>query len=95
MECATQRFSNGSGGHSALVQIRLLVEGTTFDVSQIGGGRLTFSNPVTLPGTHGVVVLSIDGHEERWSVTIKPMPQPTKEVEAEFRLLEGVIAGAA
>lgn len=56
----------------------------SFDVSQIGGGRLTFPKPVTLPGAIGNVVLSIDGRERRWAVTMKPTPEPMSEVEAKF-----------
>lgn len=66
------------------MRIKLLIGDASFDVSQIGGGRLTFSKPVTLPGACGDVVLSIDGQERRWAVTINPTVEPASEVEAAF-----------
>jgi len=93
----TNRFSNGSNGHSADVRIRLFVGGASFDVAQIGGGRLVFSNPVTLPGgpgeAQGEVVLAIDGHERRWAVDMKLQPEPSWSVEATFREQEDVASG--
>lgn len=76
--------SDGAGRHSAEVQIKLLMGDASFDVSEIGAGRLTFSQPVTLSGAHGVVVLSIDRQERRWEVMMKPTPEPTSEAEATF-----------
>jgi len=80
---------NGPTGHSADVRISLFVSGTSFDVAQIGGGRLIFQNPVMLPidpeGAQGVVALSIDGEERRWAVDLKPQRGTSYSVEVAFR----------
>jgi hypothetical protein len=64
------------------------VGSTSFAVAQIGGGRLIFPEPVMLPrgteGARGEVVLSIDGHERRWTVDLKPQSEPGRVVEAAF-----------
>jgi len=79
------------------VRIRLRVGGASFDVAQIGGGRLIFPNPVMLPGgpdgARGEVVLSIDGNERRWAVDLKPQREPSRLVEATFREPEAVAKG--
>jgi hypothetical protein len=80
----TERFSNGSGGYSAKVGIRLLVGEASFDVAQVGGGRLIFAEPITLPRARGEVVLAIDGHVQRWAVSMRPVAEATRVVEAEF-----------
>jgi len=84
----TAGCSSGSGGHSADVRIRLRVGDASFNVAQIGGGRLIFANPVMLPcgpgGARGEVLLSIDGDERRWAVDLKPQSEPGRVVEATF-----------
>lgn len=93
MESA-EKFAHGCGGHSANVNIRLVMGEKIFEISQVGGGRITFSAPVMVPDTRGVLVIVIDGNLEFWSVAMKPTRQPTLEVEATFRLMSAV-AGAA
>lgn len=79
------------------MRIRLRVGGASFDVAQIGGGRLIFANPVMLPGgpdgARGEVVLSIDGNEWRWVVDVKPRGEPGRVMEATFREPENVAIG--
>lgn len=83
------RFPSGATGHSAIVRIRLVVDGRSFDVGQVGGGRLIFPEPIRLPGgpegARGEVLLSIDGAERRWAVDLKPESEPSRSVEAVFR----------
>lgn len=93
MDGPTELVSNRSGGHSADVRIKLLVGAAAFDVAQVGGGRLVFSKPLTVPGAQGELVLSIDGHERRWAVAMKPAAQPAMEVEAEFGPVEEMAGG--
>lgn len=66
----------------------------------MGGGWLTFSQPVCLPGGEGAgaqgeVILSIDGHDQRWAVAMKPMPHAAMAVEAEFRRPADAVAARA
>lgn len=68
--------------YSAQVRIRLHVNGQTYRVAQIGGGRLIFDSPVSFPATTGTVVMTIDGQEERWQVAIPPQPAASRIVNA-------------
>lgn len=74
-----------------------MVGGASFDVAQVGGGRLIFRDLVTLPrgphGGRGEVVLSIDGAERRWAVDLKPESEPSRSVEATFGEPEDVGIG--
>jgi len=75
--------STATYDYSAQVRIRLHVNGQTYRVAQIGGGRLIFDSPVTFPDTTGTVVMTVDGHEERWHVAIHGQSQPTRVVAAD------------
>jgi hypothetical protein len=66
------------------VRIRLHVNGQTYPVAQIGGGRLIFDRPVTFPASTGTVVMTIDGHEERWHADIHAASAPTRVITADL-----------
>ncbi len=74
-----------TSGYSAEVRIVLHMAGESFKPAQIGGGMLIFSKPTTLPADSGVVVLSIDGEEIRWEVTLEPGQSPAKIFSAVFK----------
>jgi hypothetical protein len=71
-------------GYSALVRIELLVDGLRLPVAQIGGGRLIFDRPVSLPGTTGRIVARIDENEQCWQATWSASDEPRRVVEAEL-----------
>jgi hypothetical protein len=66
------------------VRIRLQVNGQTYPVAQIGGGRLVFDRPVTFPEATGSIVMTIDGREERWHADIHPASTPTRIITADL-----------
>jgi hypothetical protein len=74
-----------SEAHSADVQIDLFIEGQRFSVGQIGRDLLIFDDPLVLPSSRGELVLTIDGRQRRWLVSLRNGTGPTRFVEAEFQ----------
>jgi hypothetical protein len=72
-------------GHSADVQIDLFIEGQRFSVGQMGRNLLIFDEPLVLPCSKGELVLTIDGRQRRWLVSLRNGTGPTRFVETEFR----------
>ena len=68
--------------YSAKVRIRLDINGQTHPVAQIGGGRLIFDAPVRFEESSGIIVMNVDGHEERWHVVIPEQPTPSRVIAA-------------
>lgn len=58
------------GGHSACVKMRLLVNGLSLPVLQMGPDFLLVDQPVNHPPTAASVVLQVDQSERRWNVTL-------------------------
>jgi hypothetical protein len=56
------------GGHSAQVNMRLLVNGLSLPVAQLGPDFILLDSPVNLPPTAASMVLQVDQNEERWNV---------------------------
>ncbi len=63
--------------HSADVRIELTVNGQVFSVASLGPNFAVLRNPVAHPPGEAELMLSIDGHEERWRV----------------ELIDGILAG--
>jgi len=61
---------SSKGGHSALVKIRLLVNGGALEVAQMGSDCLFVDSPVDLPPGEATVVLRVDESERRWRVRL-------------------------
>ena len=76
--------SQPSLGYSARVRLELRAGGKSFPLAQIGGRRLIFDDPITLPGTDGEVVAHIDEHQQRWAVTWTTSNAPRRTIPAEF-----------
>ena len=55
-------------GHSAEVQMRLTVNGSTFPISHMGPDFVRLRESVEQPPCNGNISLVIDGHESVWSV---------------------------
>jgi hypothetical protein len=69
--------SSGRGGHSARVDMRLLVNGYTLSVRQMGSDFVLLDEPVSHPPASATILLRVDDTEETWPV----------------RLPEGITAG--
>ena len=60
--------SSSQGGHSAQVKMRLLVNGSSIAVAQMGPDFLLVDTPVTHPPGNASLVLQVDQSERRWDV---------------------------
>jgi hypothetical protein len=58
------------GGHSARVNMQLLVNGGWVRVVQMGPDFLLVEEPFDHPPVDASVVLQVDGSERRWSVLL-------------------------
>ena len=58
------------GGHSAQVNMQLLVNGGSFRVVQMGPDFLLVEEPFDHPPADASVVLQVDGTERRWNVLL-------------------------
>lgn len=58
-------------GYSAAVEIYLLVDGTRYDVAQIGAGSLILRGPAQIAAqTMATLVMVVDGEEERQQIVL-------------------------
>ncbi len=73
---------NSARGHSADVSIDLLLDGRTIPVGQAGGNVLIFDQPILLPPATGELIITIDGQEQRWPVSLHPDGAPSRVVAA-------------
>ena len=60
--------SSSQGGHSAQVKMRLLVNGSSISVAQMGPDFLLVDAPTNHPPGNASVVLQVDQSERRWNV---------------------------
>jgi hypothetical protein len=58
------------GGHSAQVNMQLLVNGGSVRVVQMGPDFLLVDEPFDHPPADASVVLQVDGSERRWNVLL-------------------------
>ncbi len=80
--------SDGSGGYSANVRIRLCVDGETHDVAQVADELMIFAKPTRIEGTQGVLIVNIDASEHRWAVRMNPMNEPSTRLLGRMTLLQ-------
>jgi hypothetical protein len=59
-----------AGGHSAQVNMQLLVNGGAIRVVQMGRDFLLVEEPFDHPPAGASVVLQVDGSERRWNVQL-------------------------
>ncbi|NNM85517.1 MAG: hypothetical protein HKL96_07160 [Phycisphaerales bacterium] len=78
-----------TGGYSAKVTMRLIIEGRSLAVSQAGPDMLILTEPATLPACEGEFELTIDATTRRWPASIKPQPQASRELKVDFGSLCG------
>jgi hypothetical protein len=55
-------------GHSADVKMRLLINGTSFPVGQLGPDFLFLKRAMDHPPADATIFLSVDGEERHWDV---------------------------
>jgi len=59
---------SSQGGHSALVNIHLLVNGASLPVAQMGPNYVFIDAPVDHRSGEATLVLKVDQSESRWKV---------------------------
>jgi hypothetical protein len=57
-----------NGGHSAQVRMELFLDGQVLPIAQFGPDFLILEKPADHSPTNGEILMSIDGHERRWTV---------------------------
>ena len=62
--------SSGQSGHSAQVKMRLLVNGSSIPVAQMGPDFLVLETATEHPPTDATIELRIDASERRWKVRL-------------------------
>jgi hypothetical protein len=67
------------GGHSAQVDIYLLVNGQSLPVAQMGADFVLLESPVNHPATDATVVFRVDQSESRWKVRLPQGISANKE----------------
>ncbi len=68
-------MQNGNG-YSANVRMALLLKGRTLPIAQLGPDFLFLVTPASSPPALAQVVLTVDAHEERWTVRLPLGIQP-------------------
>jgi hypothetical protein len=58
------------GGHSAQVNMRLLVNGLSLSVTQMGPDFVLVESPVNHPPAVASLILQVDQSERRWNVRL-------------------------
>ena len=61
---------SSQGGHSAQVNLRLLVNGFSLPVAQLGLDFILLDAPVNHAPTAATVVMQVDQNERRWNVRL-------------------------
>jgi hypothetical protein len=72
------KISNSYGGHSALVRMRLLLDGRSFRIAQMGPDFLFVESPGDHPPTRATIEMQVDGSQRTWEVNL---PQGLKAGE--------------
>jgi hypothetical protein len=62
--------SSSQGGHSAQVKMRLLVNGNSIAVAQMGPDFLFVDAPINHPPGSASLILQVDQSERRWNVDL-------------------------
>ena len=62
--------SSGQGGHSAQVKMRLLLNGSSIPVMQMGSDFLIVQSAMEHPPTDATLEICIDASERRWTVRL-------------------------
>lgn len=72
---------SSQGGHSSRVNMRLLFNGHSLPVAQIGPDFILVDEPVNHPPTAASVIFQVDESERRWDVQLPDgLSSKTKKV---------------
>jgi hypothetical protein len=63
-------ISKSYGGHSAKVNMQLLLNGSSIRIEQMGRDFLIINKPFDHPPTDASLVLRVDDSETRWNVRL-------------------------
>jgi hypothetical protein len=63
-------ISSSYGGHSALVRMRLLLNGMSFRIAQMGPDFLFVDSPADHPPTRATIELQVDDSHRTWEVNL-------------------------
>lgn len=77
------KISSSYGGHSALVRMRLLLNGMSFRIAQMGPDFLFIESPGDHPPARATIEMQVDGSQRAWEVTL---PQGMKAGNARVML---------
>src|SRR6266480_2449351 len=61
---------SNQSGHSAQVKMRLLINGGSLSVVQLGPDFLLVDSPIDYPPSDASVVLQVDQNERRWNLRL-------------------------
>jgi hypothetical protein len=61
---------SSQGGHSAVVTMRLLLDGVSIPVAQMGPDFILLETPLEHPPATGSLVLNVDETERQWKVRL-------------------------
>ena len=64
------KSSSSYGGHSARVRMRLLVNGTSFRIAQMGPDFLFVESPSDHPPARAIIEMQVDGSQRTWEVLL-------------------------
>jgi len=62
--------SFGHSGRSTHVEMRLLINGSSLPIAQMGPDFLLLDKPIDHPPGEATIVLSVDADERRWQVRL-------------------------
>ena len=57
-------------GHSSTVQLKLITADREFDLASIGPDSISLRTPISLEPCHASVLMTVDGHERIWNVSL-------------------------
>lgn len=60
--------------------MRLVTNGQEYPLSQIAPEFVVLKSPSRLPVGHATIIMSVDGEERQWEVTLLEMDGPTEFV---------------
>jgi hypothetical protein len=64
------KISSSYGGHSALVRMRLLLEGRHFRIAQMGPDFLLLESPCDHPPSRATIEMQVDDSHRTWEVDL-------------------------
>jgi hypothetical protein len=59
---------SSTGGHSAIVKIRMHINGHTIDVAKMGPDYVVANSPVDHPPGEAMLYMQVDRNESNWKV---------------------------